>query len=504
MAVTNIVIAGLSPTAKRPAVYAAVINPGGKASPAVTAKKVLLVGRLGTGSTLTANTAYKLSNQDDASKAGAQSELADMIRASYQVPGNVERWVVGLPDPTSPAASTLTIAVTATPVSRTTTGAFDLFVAGTYVRGGISLSDTAANIATKIVDAYNADPYRVGTAAAVSATVTVTIDSSGERGDFYTGYSDTSRLPSDVAIALTGGTATASGIVPFTGGAGSDSLTTALSNLFSSRFHRIASGPNAASHLAAWKVQVNLKAAASERRVEHVMCVTNTSTQPTSLATVTCNDGRLFVGYSYGVEEHPSRLAAKIATIRAIAESSDPGTPYVWTTLPGTPPVRDVRDVMSNSTQDALLNSGITPITALPSGQTGIVRGITTYCKTAGGTFDYRVLDISAQAVPDEIADEIETDWQLNIAGNYTKVRDEPSDEELDRVPGNVLYPSLYQSFLLSILRRREASGWIRNVDDHPPVVQFDGTVGHNYLLADLTVETVPPNAMVGINVRGA
>src|SRR5690606_30192396 len=106
-------------------------------------------------------------------------------------------------------AATGTITVTGT---ATADGTIPLYCGGVRVPVGVTSGDTAAEVATAIAAAINANADLPVTAAAVDAVVTVTFRHKGEVGNDYDlrdSYRDGEALPAGVSlaiVAMSGGT----------------------------------------------------------------------------------------------------------------------------------------------------------------------------------------------------------------------------------------------------------------------------------------------------------
>ena len=495
----SIVVTGFTPSVKDPGFKAVSIIPGGKTTSSLWTRSVLCVGLMGTGSTATAELVYPILNESDITKFGVKGELALMLYKIFEArsaTAGATLYAAGIATVQGAVGGTWTLTVSGT---WTTAGAYRFYIDGKPVDAVIGASDSTTDAATAIKNAINATIKIPITATSNAAVVTATVDSAGARGAYYYIVGDSTGLPSGAAVAISGGTPVTGGAVPPTGASGADSVATLLTNIYPAKYDRIAVAQSDSTNLGRWKTQINNKAGVLEGRLEHIVFATNGALATAgTLSTSTLNDPRFTNLWQLYGESHPSEVAAVFAAIRAVTESSNPSPRYIYTALPTIAPNRYTADWPQESTRDAALNEGVTPIATSQDGTAYVVRGITSYCRF-GGNADDRVLDLNQIVMPDYARERFEQIWTQDISPVYPHVRDSLSADEPDP-PAGVLYPELLAAELKSEMKKWEAQGWVVSVDAQPLIVQY--SAAGRRLLADAVIVPTPINAQLGMNIR--
>jgi phage tail sheath gpL-like len=223
--------AGL-PTIRQPALLVG-IQKGGTA-PAIANQPISIASQL------QANVAF-----------GQGSQLAMMCAAFFNNSFSQELWCLPVAEPAG-AAATGTVTVSTPP---TAAGTFDLYIAGMHVPVSVAATDTAIQVAGKIVTAITATPDLPVTAAnAGTAIVTLTAKAQGTWGnditmqDSYYGQTGGETLPIGMTVAYSG-----SGLMA--GGTGVPVFTTAISNLSDTSYEYVCMPFNDSTSLLAWETE---------------------------------------------------------------------------------------------------------------------------------------------------------------------------------------------------------------------------------------------------------
>lgn len=175
-------------------------------------RRMYVVGqRLSTGATA-AGTAFRVFKAGDADyHAGVGSMLAEMLRIAKWIFPSLELWGVGLADAGGGVAATGTITFTATTPQA---GAVNVYVSPYWTADGVlrgkytvavTTSSTATTIATAVVAAIMADPYRTVSAANTLGVITLTARHLGVLGNSISvnhSFFDGEKLPTGVTCAI--------------------------------------------------------------------------------------------------------------------------------------------------------------------------------------------------------------------------------------------------------------------------------------------------------------
>lgn len=192
-------------------------------SASVLARKILIIGTYDASKTaVVANTPKRVYSADDV---GSQTGFGFMLHrlASQVFAGSqgVEAWMLPQAEASGAAAASGSILFAA---SSALAGTLCLYFAGHRIAVNVTASETAANIATAVAAAINADKRCPVSATVNTATVTVTAKSSGPWGtaiSIKTNLNSGEALPSGVTATITA----------MTGGSGVPDVATALAAL---------------------------------------------------------------------------------------------------------------------------------------------------------------------------------------------------------------------------------------------------------------------------------
>ena len=496
------IILELADTDKVPGFYGKT-NFGVSARPGTGTYKVLVCGLPGAAGTITADAApVRVDDTADASTlAVAGSELYGMIVDAKDAPGDPEVWACAPAIPTG-AFATLTITLAGT---WTATGTLKLRIAGRPITWAVSATGTPTSEATALVAYLNTIPELVATAANSSGVITLTYKTKTVRANKSTVWQDTSELPSGMTSTLAGGTALASGAVPFASGSGVEDVTNIVAAIGSTRYHRIAVAQEDATNLALWEAKIDADAAPLEGRTEHLTLAMTNATQSgvTSIAQTTLDNQRCCVLWAPESETPGSRIAAKFAAIRSVVELENPNPNYDDYELTGVRPRVDANGTpitMTHSAKKAALDAGITPVETKSTGAVLITRAITTRTLDANGDIDDATVDLGTAVTPDRIRDDLGTLWALFREDNPRVRADATSEAEI--IPAGVATPSLWNQAVVGELLTRQGQGWITSVATEAkttPKATFNRTAGR--IVSRVPVVATPQNHQMELAV---
>src|SRR4051812_15983979 len=181
----------------------ATVDPS-QASTPTNPKWALLIGHMTAAGTAVPDVVTAIGTQTDADALfGPGSMLSQQFKTFFAINLSTPLYALPVAEPSAGVAATGTITVASAP---TLAGTVSLYIAGQLVSVGILSSDTAANAATKIAAAINADTDLPVTASASSAVVTLTCKWKGLTGngigmrDSYLGYYGGEQLPTSMAL----------------------------------------------------------------------------------------------------------------------------------------------------------------------------------------------------------------------------------------------------------------------------------------------------------------
>ena len=167
-------------------------------------QRLLIIGQnLATGTQAAEVLTRVVSDREADEKFGRGSMLAEMIKSTRKVNQYTELWAVALDDDVSAVAATGTIALSGT---ITGAGTLSVLIGGVRVRTAVAADDTADEVATNLAAAINAVDTLMVTAAAETATVTLTARNKGLLGneiDIRVNYYSDDKLPPGLVVTIT-------------------------------------------------------------------------------------------------------------------------------------------------------------------------------------------------------------------------------------------------------------------------------------------------------------
>lgn len=468
MTVSGIVLE-LSPTDKVPGIYMKTLYGVGDTIIPTVDRYLLVVGLPSSAGTITPDTEVVdiFSTEDSTEWFGAGSEGDRMCRAALKVKGIKIKAATATISGATAATATITIDGT-----WTTTGTWSYRIGGLPLLQGVKATDTPQTIAAAIAAYITARPEFMvsATSAAGSGTtyvVTLTMKSTGARGNDTILVQDDTGLPAGMTSAIGGGSAVANGGKKFTGGAGVEDVTTLLSTLFPDRYHRIAVAQRDSQNLVRWRNQLDEKAGPLEGRMEHAVFGTSASfSSATSLAQTSLDNQRAQMLWMLESETQPSEWVAEMAAYRLQKEQVNPNNNFDGLQMTVAAPQTAKASVPIRSQLVAALDVGITPLNT-KNNNVFVVRAITTRSLTASGAPDDGTVDVGEAATPDEVRDVLKAFWETQFGPSNPYLRNDPTDQEPTPDPG-IAYPSLWTAEATRIFKELEALNWITEVDNNP------------------------------------
>lgn len=252
---------------------------------------------------------------------------------------------------------------------------------------------------------------------------------------------------------------TATGSIPttalFLGNAtGLETYTNLLGTLFSQSYDRIPLAANDSVSLGAWKTQVDQLMGAPFNFLQHVVVASNgTQAAAQSLAQTTLNDTSFQFCWMLNAETHPSRIAASMAALRALSETSNPNSSYDAAILRTVAPQSQPADWPSLPVLISAINNSLTPVSSWRGdGFAKVERSITTKSLTNGAA-DYSTIDTGMRVVPDFVLQDGKLYWSSVIQPNNPVVQDDPPPGQ-KQPPSGVMTPSRMTSLYTAKLQQ--------------------------------------------------
>ena len=316
---------------------------------------------------------------DVAAAYGAGSQTHLMALAAIKAYAYADLSLITVADNEAGVAATGSITITGTAdtqgVLRVNIGNADTLTVG------IAANATAATVAAAVKAAIDAETSLPVTATASEGVVTLTAKNKGTHGNYIRIRTGNTAEGITVAVkAMSGGDADAD-------------IGPALNAVIAEGHNLIAVGCTDEANLLKLRTHLETVGAPEEKR-----WALGIYGQTGALAQTTTQAGRLNSGYLYAAwyrktPSLPCELAAAFAAV--VASEEDPARPLNTLKLNGIG-VCDSADKTMRTEQENALYNGVTPIETSPDGTSAqIVRAISTYTKTANGTADESLLDMT-------------------------------------------------------------------------------------------------------------
>ncbi|ECH1122986.1 phage tail protein [Salmonella enterica subsp. diarizonae] len=419
---------------RKPGVYAEFNTRMARRSLPGNPQRMLIIAPMsGAGVQAKALELHDVFSDDEAAVLFGRGSLAHIMAVSaLKANRYLQLRAIGLADAQAGKPATADIALTG---PATQSGTLTVWVANTRIDAPVQAGDSAQAISRALLDALSRQGALPVTAqmATSDSGVTLTARHGGEWGN-------------DIRLS---GRTTAPGVTvtvsAMTGGENNAAVKDALTAVFAAG-HQVIAVP--------WTDETTLRAlrehlAATGDAMEKRGAV-GVAGWPGTLATGTTlagksNDGRTTVGWHPGSVCLPAEIAAGYAAV--IASEEDPARPYNGLEIVGL----DVTPLTSRAgrrEQENALHNGLAPLEVGPGDKVQIVRAISTYTKSASGTDDPALLDITTMRT----LDYARKAWCDRIALRY------PRDKATERNRRGV------RSELLDVALKLEEEEVIENV----------------------------------------
>lgn len=402
-------------------------------------QKVLLIGqRLAEGSVPALTPILVFSDAEAEGYFGAGSMLHAMVRAAIVAYPYVELTCLAVDDAAAGVKAAGGVALTG-PASGS--GVATLRVGNDLVQVAIESGDTAAEIASALVDQAGEQTDLPVVITAALGALTITAKHKGTLGNLI-GLAFSCTAP---GVA---GTVTA-----MTTGQTDPALADALAAVAGAG-HTVIVTPYAdATSLATLRTHLDFTGGPLEQRgAVGVYATAGTLAAATTLAGQV-NHGRISGALLRGAKTTPWKIAAAYGAV--LASEEDPARPLNTLVLTGID-APEVADRLTRTEQEVLLHNGVTPLEAGPDGTSvQIVRAITTYTVDPQGVQDVSLLDITTIRTLDYVRKAVRTRIALRF----------PREKLSSRTPAKV------RSEILDVLAQLEALEIVEEVEANKPGV---------------------------------
>lgn len=416
--------------------------------------KLLLIGqRLATG-TVDELDVRQLTSADQARLYfGAGSQLAHMAEKAFAAVENgiLDIWAIAQDDLGAgvQATGTLTVAGTAT-----TAGIINIYIAGRRIRVLAATTDTAANIATNIAAAINADtdlPVTAEVNGGTAEQVDITANHKGENGndiDVRVNYYSDELTPDGLTIT----------IVAMANGAGNPDLTDVITIIGDEWYTDICAAYTDTANI------VVLEGELTERfgPLKMIDAHGYMGLSGTHSALTTKGDGRnsphnTMIG-SKGAPNPPYEWAASLAAVCSYQGKQDPARPMQTLSLPGilAPKIEDRFTLLE---RDLLLRNGISTFRVSDDGTVRIERVITTYSENEYGAADPSFLDLTTL----KTVTYLRFDLRTFMALRYPRFKLADDGTRFSR-GANVATPKMLKGSIIARFGQWEDAGLVENV----------------------------------------
>lgn len=420
---------------------------------AINFKVVIYGQRLATG-TVAAGIPTRVNTKAQAEEFfGRGSMLAEQVGAIKGAYSFMETWVIALDDDAAGAVATTPLTITGAAVS---SGTLALYIAGKRVRIGVTQSDTADQVATKVAAAISAD-----TSLAVIATVNAGISNQvdiackwkGKTGndiDIRLNYFDET-TPDGLLLSIT----------PLSGGTANPDITGAIAALGDDWYNWMVMPYTDAANLAL------LDAELTERwgPLRQIGCRAFAAFRGTHAETGTFGSGRNTPHITYiGTNSSPTPpyiWASVNAIIGAKSLAIDPARPLQTLTLPGIKAPERVKR-WSDAERNMLLFDGIATYTVAQDGGVQIERQITSYQTNAAGLADDSYLDINTP----ETLERIRFEQRAMFAQKFPRHKLAEDDARVSAGQA-IMQPKIAIIELLNLYREMEEKGWVQDYEGY-------------------------------------
>ena len=271
-----------------------------------------------------------------------------------------------------------------------------------------------------------------------------------------------------VHAGSTGGSTATSGAMYFSGGSGTESVSTLLDNLQTDEFFTIAFSQRDSTNLGRWETATNTKLGPLVGLLENLVCATaGTLSAAGSLAQTTLNHSSFEMLWMEEPETPPEEMAALWAAVRHQAEITFPNNRYDLVRLEGVQPQEARSKQPSRVTQVAALNYGLTPI-GTSNNAAVLARAVTTRTQTDTGGVDDGTVDVAQWRTALEFRRALKNMLKDHMTV-HPYIVDDPAEGNEPDVPQGVTFPKNIANATWALEYQKQNDKWLAQVKLNPP-----------------------------------
>lgn len=356
-------------------------------------QNILLIGQMLSTATAAAETPVLVFSAAQAeSLFGQGSMLARMYRFAHLNNDYTPIWCLPLADNAAGAAAAGSITITGAAAAN---GTLNIYLGGDRVQVGVYADDAAADVATALAAAINADASLCVSAAASAGVVTLTAKHKGELGNHVSvmhSYYAQESLPAGINVA----------VAAMTGGSGNPDISSGLAALAEAPYDYFVLPYTDTASLNAMRDELEGRWSYSQQTYGLAWSAAKGTAAELVTLGVARNDPYTSIMGAGKSPNNPEDWAAAYGARAAFYLNMDPARPLQTITLKGLlPPVQADRFVLSE--RDLHLHSGISTY-MVPDGQCRIECAISTYQQNAFGAPDNNQLYMNILAINQRLA----------------------------------------------------------------------------------------------------
>jgi len=418
--------------------------------PAVKPFRGLVIGQRTSAGTVAQLTKTLVTSADQAGEFFGRGSMLHGMAISLFEANKLFAWDFVALDDASGTAATHTFTFTGT---ATAAGTIYAYVAGRRFSIGVSVGDTANDIATAVAAEINLDDTIPATAGAATSVVTLTARHDGTLGDdidLRVNYFEGEALPAGVTVAIAN---------PVSGATDPSNFSSVWGILGDVTYDAIVSPYRTAAELLSLETEIE------DRRgpVRQLGGYGFVCSRDTHSNTVSLGNGRnaKFVSIM-GTEGAPQptwEWAASIAGVASASAQVDPARPFQTLVLPKILPPSET-DIFTVQEQRLLLNDGIATYAVNADGTVAIQRLISTFQTNALGAPDTSYLDANTAFTLDFLQ------YDLRRRINSTFPRHKLANDGTNFGAGQaIVTPSIMRAFIVGIFSEWEFAGLVEGLD---------------------------------------
>lgn len=414
-------------------------------------RRMLFIGNKLAAGLSPANTLQRINNPAEAALLfGRGSVLHEMLRGAREANKDSDMWAIALDDLVAGTQATKTLTLTG---PATASGTLYLRINGELIPVGVTINDTATQIATATAAAVNAFLDGPMTASAAAGVVTFTARHKGIFGndiDVRVNYQRDEALPTGLtAVVATGVVAT-----------GNPDVATALAAISTQKYYSIVMPYTDTTNLDKLKNELTSRFGGMDMRTGHLFAgYAGTHSGLTTFGAARNNVHETL----FGVKRPPQgayNWAARMAAVVEFNGAIDPARPFKSLAVPGLLAPQEA-DRFIGTENELLLRDGISTFTVDDDNTVRIEQVITSYQTNPQGIEDVSYLLLNTKWS----VDFMRFSFQVAVALDYP--RHKLADDGTNFEEGQpIATPLMIKGTTIACGRKLERVGILENFED--------------------------------------